>query len=401
MKRADLVVFEWQSASHGDLYGVPPSGPQMSGFVYENNQLTVKVENIGACTAWRVTGPDGLDIIHQGRYPTFPIIKGQHEYTVRPTDCADGPVLEEMTFDLLRVPQGEVTNQIVTQDVVRMMNMPLVFSLRPGPGFERWVPPAEDFGEQDVQRARDFLAEHGIVDSMSSLEKVARISHALASTLLSGQPPEYLNHLSPMSVLDEALSGRARVFCRQRALTQVFLSNVAGVPSRIVWSGRILDGVMLSGHGFMESYITEQARWAYSDISHGISYITDRDGHVLNAADVLSVISNHAGQGLQAWSSDSAIPAAKPWTEVQELLERWYNKNATLTFWSGHDRAMQQIELPLLKKVQYRVQRYLFEPSLYFGYQNSYNLHWLRGGLILLSIVSGLMVLPLVWPRKK
>jgi len=394
LNRANLTELEWQSASHGDVYGLPPTGPRMNGFTYKNKNLTIEIENIGTCSGWHITGPNNLDLSIEGQYPTFLISKGQHEYVVSPTGCSDGPVIGSLSFELLMVPQELVLSDVVNEDVVRLMSMPLVFSMRSGPDFDRWTPPVEDFGEWDVQRARGFLTDHGITKSMSSLEKVARISHALSSTLPSGQPPAYLNDLSPMSILDEALSGRAKVFCRQRALTQVFLSNVAGVPSRMVWSGRVVDGMMLSGHGFLESYIVEQSRWAYSDISHLISYITDRNGNVLNAADVLSLISNHAGQGARAWSSKYPTPVLMPWTEVEQFLEPWYNKNATLTFWGGHDRATQQIELPFLKKVKYRVLRYLFEPSLYFGYQYSYNLHWLRGGLILVSVLSGLALLP-------
>lgn len=401
VNRADLAELEWQSASHGDVYGLPSPGPRMNGFSYANQQLTIEIENVGACTGWHVSGPDGLNLSLQSRHPTFPIVKGQHEYVITPTGCSTPPVVENLKFELLMAPRETVTSDIVEEDVVRLMSMPLVLSDRPGPDFDRWAPPAEDFGEADVQRARDFLATHGITDAMSSLEKVARISHALSSTLPSGNPPEYLNRMSPMGILDEALSGRAKVFCRQRSLTQVFISNVAGVPSRMVWSGPVVNGVMISSHGFMESYIAEQSRWAYSDISHSISYMTDRNGHVLNAADVLSVISNHAGQGLTAWSSKQPTPAPMPWVDVERYLEPWYNKNTTLTFWSGHDRAIQQIDLPFFKRMKYRVQRYLFEPSLYFGYQHSYNLHWLRGTLILISLLSGLALLPLIWKRNR
>jgi len=397
--RVNLSELEYQSASYGDVYGLLPSGPRLSGFSYQGTNLTIKIENIGHCAGWRIKGPKGLEFTQNTLYPTFSLLKGQNEYEIGAVDCENPPVHEKLIFDVLRVPQANVTSDIVSQDVVRLMNMPLVFSLRPGADLDRWTPPIEDFGKQDVQRARDFLAQHGVDDSIGSLEKVARIRHALSSTLPDGNPPEYLNYLSPMEILDEALSGRAKVFCRQRALIQVFLSNVAGVPSRIVGSGRVLDGVMLSGHGFLESYISEQSRWAYSDISHGISYIPDRDGHVVNAADVLSVISIRAGQGVQVCWSVAALPVLMPWSEVQTSLEPWYNKNATLMFWPGHDRAKQQIDLPFLKKVQYRLQRYLFEPSLYLGYQRSYNLHWLRSGLILTSIISGLMLAPLICSR--
>lgn len=391
INRGDLTGLEWSEASLGDVYALPPTGPRIEGFSYERDVLTIQIENIGPCRGWRIQGPGGLNIESADQHPSLPLTEGTHTYTIDPIHCDQDPVKRNLTFTFLKQSQEKVLSGDVSEDVIRLVNMPLVFSLRDGPDFTRWYPPLDDFGERDIQRARAFLDEHGITDAMSSLEKVARISHALHSTLPTGSPPAYLNGLSPMQIMDEALNGKAEVFCRQHALTQAFLSNVAGVPTRIVGSGRVLDGVMLSGHGFVESYIEEQSRWAYSDLSHVISYVTDPNGNVLSAADVMSVVSSNAGGNLTPWFSEAETPVQKPWTEVQKRLDPWFNKNTSLVYWGGHDRSTQHIHrLPFWTAMRYRVQRYLFEPTYYLGYQHSYDLHWLRGAMILVSLVSGL-----------
>ncbi|HCS71166.1 MAG TPA: hypothetical protein DIW51_14485, partial [Rhodospirillaceae bacterium] len=97
-----------------------------------------------------------------------------------------------------------------------------------------------------------------------------------------------------MQVLNVAEGKGIPLFCRQRALMKAFLLNVAGVPTRLVWSGRTIDGVLMSSHAFTESFVAEQGRWAYSDLSHNIDYLTGPDGGVLNAADMLFLISSGA-----------------------------------------------------------------------------------------------------------
>jgi hypothetical protein len=46
------------------------------------------------------------------------------------------------------------------------------------------------------------------------------------------------------------------------------------------------DRIVYTGHSWAESYIREQHRWAFVDLSQGELYVTDRNAQVLNTAEL-------------------------------------------------------------------------------------------------------------------
>lgn len=51
---------------------------------------------------------------------------------------------------------------------------------------------------------------------------------------------------------------------------------------------------MYTGHSWAESYIREQHRWAFVDLTQGEIFVTDRHGQVLNTAELFHLNQNNA-----------------------------------------------------------------------------------------------------------
>lgn len=396
--RGDLLWLEYQPATLGEIYAPPPSaGAHISGFDKTGNRLTVLMANTGTCERWRIIRDDGATQTIDGSVPVITLAPGRHTYQVDPLDCRDLVIPRPLEFDIAFTPQANAPTDAPHPDLINLYRAPLAVAPQSGPDFTRWIPPLEDYPAVDTAQAQQFLKRIGVTPDMTSREKITTVSVGLIARIKSGQPPADLDTMSPMQVLNVAEEKGVPLFCRQRALMKAFLLNVAGVPTRLVWSGRSIDGVLMSSHAFTESFVAEQGRWAYSDLSHNIDYLTGPDDRVLNAADMLFLISSGALSDTAAkWPTHLAAsgePRRPLSPDMRRSLAGVFTRNAILQYWGAHDRFVHQINPPFATKLAYRLRRYLLEPTLYIGLQRGYTFHWLRWAAILAALVSTGMVL--------
>lgn len=403
--RADLLWFEYQPATIGDIYAPPPGlGPRITGFENNGGRLTVKIEPRAGCEGWRVMGPEGAVTESAGDNPVIPMVKGRHRYQVMPTGCIGLSSVTDQAFDISYTPASDAAEVQFSHDIFNIYRTPVPVAPRTGPGLARWIPPLADYDNGEVARAQRLLDDMGLRREMSSFEKMRTITVGLLERAKPGLPPSGLDAMSPMRVIDAALGAGIPVFCRQRALMKAFLLNVAGVPTRLVWTGRTFDGAILSSHAFTESYIVEQGRWAYSDLSHHLAYVTSPGGLALNGYELLTVaaVGGLSGDALN-WKGlirRPGHPDERPPKHLLNSLAGTFNPNAMLQYWSAHDRFPQQIAPPYPTKLAYRAKRYLFEPTLYIGPERGYALHWLRGASILSALGCALIFSLLAWRRR-
>ncbi|MCF3629758.1 hypothetical protein RJ527_00760 [Thalassospiraceae bacterium LMO-SO8] len=396
--RGDLLWLEYQPATLGEIYAPPPSaGARISGFDKNGHRLTVLLTNAGMCGRWRVVRSDGTTQTIDSPVPVITLVPGRHIYRVDPQGCPGLIIPHPLEFDIAFTPQADAPTDAPHPDLINLYRAPLEVAQQAGPDFTRWIPPLEDYPAADTAQAQQFLKRIGVTPNMTSREKITAVSVGLTARIKSGQPPADLDTMSPMQVLNVAEGKGIPLFCRQRALMKAFLLNVAGVPTRLVWSGRTIDGVLMSSHAFTESFVAEQGRWAYSDLSHNIDYLTDPDGRVLNAADMLFLVSGGALSAAAAkWPTHQAVPGEVRLplsADARHSLAGVFTRNATLQYWGAHDRFIHQMNPPFATKIAYRLRRYLLEPTLYIGLQRGYTFHWLRWATILAAFLSAVMVL--------
>jgi hypothetical protein len=110
-----------------------------------------------------------------------------------------------------------------------------------------------------------------------------------------GVPKDDERWMNPWVLYNEMVNGTGKGWCTQNAQIWVFWANRAGIPTRFVFGARTQDNtITYTGHSWGESFIREQNRWAFVDLSHSHIYITDKEGKVLNAAELFHLNQHNA-----------------------------------------------------------------------------------------------------------
>ncbi|MCK5571689.1 MAG: transglutaminase domain-containing protein, partial [Bacteroidetes bacterium] len=122
--------------------------------------------------------------------------------------------------------------------------------------------------------------------------------------------------MNPWMLYNEMVDGTGKGWCTQHAQLWVFWANRAGIPTRYVFGARTEDNaIVYTGHSWGESFIREQNRWAFVDLSHAQIYVTDRNGDALNSAQLF-----HLNQHGAFDSTYSRIYVDWEWTHLLDSL---------------------------------------------------------------------------------
>jgi hypothetical protein len=94
--------------------------------------------------------------------------------------------------------------------------------------------------------------------------------------------------MNPYLLYQEMVAGTGKGWCTQHAQLYVFFANRAGIPTRLLLGARTEgNSIFFTGHTWAESYIKEQQRWAFVDLSHAIINVTDKKGMVFNTVELM------------------------------------------------------------------------------------------------------------------
>jgi hypothetical protein len=154
-----------------------------------------------------------------------------------------------------------------------------------------------------VQVERILNREVGIRDGDPTFVRMEKLAPYLRKKLKGsgGVPKDDERWMNPWLLYNEMVAGTGKGWCTQNAQVWVFWANRAGIPTRFVFNARTQDNtITYTGHAFAESYIKEQNRWAFVDLSHGQIYITNKEGLVLNTAELLQLNQQNAFDGVEA-----------------------------------------------------------------------------------------------------
>lgn len=110
-----------------------------------------------------------------------------------------------------------------------------------------------------------------------------------------GVPKDDKRRMNPNRHYCDMAAGTAKGWCTQHDQVRVFRANRAGVPTRFVFGTRTPENsIACTGHAWAGSYIREQHRWAFVDLSQVELYITDKESKVLNTAELFQLNQHNA-----------------------------------------------------------------------------------------------------------
>ncbi len=297
---ANVYVFltrEWESSyypvSYATLY-YPRDVPTIRAWkVVDRDRLQVDLRCARGIREWKVVTDGATEQIAAGRTPSFAI---------------DTTLGELRTYQLTPVPDSacppvEISVRFYSREFYASLGMKrtdayIVRSSIPCGTFEQfslaeWTDAYEYVGHEGLAEVDRILRQEvGIRAGEPTFDRMEKLVRYLRPKLKNsgGVPKDDERWMNPWLLYNEMVQGTGKGWCTQNAQVWVFWANRAGIPTRFVFNARTEDNtIVYTGHAFAESFIREQSRWAYVDLSQGQIYITDRKGRVLNTAELLQM----------------------------------------------------------------------------------------------------------------
>jgi hypothetical protein len=300
----NLYVFltrEWEESyvptSYATLY-YPLDVPTIRDWtLVERDRIQLNL----ACTVdvrdWKVLTDGGNEQHTTGMHPSFRIdttISVLHTYTLLPVSH---DAMQPIEISIRFYGSEFYASQGMTHSDVY-----IVRSSVPCGNFEQysvndWVDDYSYVGAASLaESSRILYDEVGIRDTDPTLVRIEKLAPYVRKKLSGsgGVPKDDERWMDPYRLYSVLVDGTGKGWCTQNAQVWVYWANRAGIPTRFVFGARTQDNTFVyTGHSWAESYIVEQHRWAYLDLSQCQLYITDRQAQVLNTAELFH-LNQHA-----------------------------------------------------------------------------------------------------------
>jgi hypothetical protein len=199
----------------------------------------------------------------------------------------------------------------------------------------KWIYFSKLTTSAETDKINEILKDSIKLDSNSqTLKKVEKICCFLLQKLSAkaGIPDSTLKTKSPYCQYLEACSNKSKLWCEN--YTQIYLAfaNAANIPSRYVATNVRIGNTNLGGHVFAESYIKEQNKWAYIDLSSSKIFIFGKDNLVINSVDLISLSSLNVSSDLKSRVYSNGVILTKDFDSVNKTERFYFNHNPELIF---------------------------------------------------------------------
>jgi len=402
--RAELYQWtEVEPATRGDLYPVARSATVITGFErLDDKTLLIDLSNADDCGPWSLA-LDGIpaDTVSDS-FPVLPLREGIRNYRLEPANCElSHPGIDALELDVhfapLSTPSAAIQGLNQSQIQINQANLPI--RLGSSESLSRWVPDIEASHPADqIHAARSYLEASGINMNASERELIAALARHVRRVMPDGTPPAYLNTLHPFDLLYEAETNGVGCFCRQWALVYTYLANVAGMPTRLVFTGGADPNVDMGSHAFAETYVASEASWAYVDPTNDISFITNRDNRLLSGADVYNASISRSGQTWLARSIAGAADMTVPYPSISEPVTYFMHRMNFLIFFGSKD-GRYQMDPHGFARYPVKIERFISQPQQYYGALGFKSYHWLRPLSFYAALLFGMLGLALIAMR--
>ena len=390
----NLIVFfnrEWESsfypASYASLY-YPLDVPTIREWkLQERNRLQLDLALSAKVDGWTVYTDGAKPQRAEGTTPSFVIdttFAQIHAYTLVPEPAN--------IFHPIDISVQFYPTEFYASLGMQHVDVYIVRSNVPCGKFKQyaladWVDDYGYVGKEGLDSVDAILRnEIGIKNDDPTFTKMEKLFPYLRKKLRNagGVPKDDERWMNPWVLYNELACGTGKGWCTQHAQVYVFWANRAGIPTRFVFGARTQDNtIVYSGHSWAESFIREQNRWAFVDLSQGHLYIKDRDGVVLNTADLFHLNQHNAFDstfarmyidwqwvGKLAPNGDTIVTV--PYRLCNELIRSEYTAQSIIKYrrppnvedvreiYGGffHDRAY----------FLGNIERYLFKPPLAYSF---------------------------------
>jgi hypothetical protein len=189
-----------------------------------------------------------------------------------------------------------------------------------------------DLNAEELVKASDLM-KGDLTDKMTTADRIEGVGRWLLDRLDNrrGIPTDEIQAASPFGMFELAHSGASGIWCGNFANIYYLFANAAGIRTRLVSVGGMLDGVKYSGHGFCESYLPEKGRWACVDVHSKIFLMRNRDGQELNTLDLAEILRANSIAVDAVIYEDGEVKTVD-YMEVCRSHQMYFNENSIFLF---------------------------------------------------------------------
>ncbi len=285
---------EWEASFYPESYATlyyPGDIPTIIKWEQKSlRSLQVKIAWYKKADKWRVLTDGENPQICDGKDPVFELLDDEgkyHNYTLIPLPEGSGPDVQlSIRF---------YSKEFYQKQGMKHIDVYILKANVPSGDFKQypvsyWVDDYGYVGEEELEKVDRLLKEEvGIKDDMPTFEKMDKLARYLRINLKDarGVPKDDFRWMNPWLMYQEMKNGSGKGWCTQHGQIWVFFANRAGIATRLLQGARTQDNhFVYTGHTWAESYIPEQGRWAFVDLSHSHIYVTNKKGLVLNTVEL-------------------------------------------------------------------------------------------------------------------
>ena len=405
---ANLIVFftrDWEAsfypASYATLY-YPLDKPTVRQWkLIDTRLIEAEIAWNRPVQGWSITSDSLEPQISSGNNPVFRLADDElifHTYAIT-------PIPEEIGKGI------ELTTRYISKEYYseRGMKHTDVYSIdcnAPCGNFKQypvsyWTDDYSYVGEAGLAEADRLIAEAaGIRGDEPTLVKMEKLTRFLRRQLIHarGVPKDDFRWMNPWLIYQEMVAGTGKGWCTQHGQIYVFFANRAGIPTRLMLGARTQDNnFVYTGHTWAESWIAEQQRWAFVDLSHSHIAILNKNGQVLNTAELFflnqhdsfdstfaRIYQDWEWKHLQAPTGPDSL-ATVPFALCNRVVREQFTAHSILKYRRPPNvEDVRTLYRGLFKDAAYgwgNIERYLFKPPLAFSFyptegKSTYIVRW-------------------------
>ena len=325
-------------ATYKELYH-PADLPTLSGTrIIRQGQLLLKFAMKDAASGWLIADDTGERYEQTGPFPVLKLKDFIHSYDLE-TRGITPPARLSVRFGFYskefykKGGRTQPDNYWLISASVPMGK----FRQRP---LAYWIDSFPYVSKEEKEEGRRILRDDikvsGGESPLEKIEKICAYQYDLYRKQ-AGIPDDRMKvEVSPLKIFLRFRSGQGQIWCTQMALIYHYFANLAGIPTRLITLNGHIDKTITTGHSFAESFIPERGGWARVDPSANKFYVWNRDGKLLNSADILHVVLTGSYGDLSAKTLKDGAVVTVPYSEVNASDIQLFSPGAHLLYRRGN-----------------------------------------------------------------